>query len=155
MDTMTMITMSLREISRLKTIQAVAQGNLRAVTAAAQLGLSRPQIDRLADRYRDDGPSGLVSKKRGLRHHQLPASGVDLALSIIRDRYPGFGPTLGCEKLRERHGISVDRETVRKLMTRISRATAAIASGNSSRSWQHCNQFAGRVKDMAIKRRYR
>jgi len=117
MDTMRMITMSLREISRLKTIQAVAEGNLRAVTAAAQLDLSRRQIDRLADRYRDDGPSGLVSKKRGLRHHQLPASAVDLALSIIRDRYPDFGPTLACEKLRERHGISLAKETVRKLMT--------------------------------------
>ena len=112
-----MITMSLREISRLKTIQAVAEGNLRAVTAAAQLGLSRRQIDRLADRYRDDRPSGLVSKKRGLRHHQLPASAVDLALSIIRDRYPDFGPTLACEKLRERHGILLAKETIRKLMT--------------------------------------
>jgi hypothetical protein len=50
MDKMRMITMSLHEISRLKTIQAVAEGNLRAVTAAAQLDLSRRQIDRLADR---------------------------------------------------------------------------------------------------------
>jgi len=47
----------------------------------------------------------------------LPASSVDLALSIIRDRYPDFGPTLACEKLRERHGISLAKETVRKLMT--------------------------------------
>jgi hypothetical protein len=114
MDTMRTIIMSLREISRLKTIQAVAEGNLRAVTAAAQLGLCRRQIDRLADRYRDDGPSGLVSKKRGLQHHQLPASAVDLALSIIRERYADFGPTLACEKLRERHGITLAKETVRK-----------------------------------------
>lgn len=41
MDTIRMITMSLREISRLKTIQAVAEGDLRAVTAAVQLGLDR------------------------------------------------------------------------------------------------------------------
>ena len=86
MDTMRMITMSLREINRLKTIQAVAEGNLKAVSAACQLGLSRRQVDRLADRYRAEGPAGLASKKRGLRHHQLPASAVDLALSIIRDR---------------------------------------------------------------------
>lgn len=45
MDTMRTITMTLRKISRLETIQAVAEGNLRAVTAAAQLGLSRRQID--------------------------------------------------------------------------------------------------------------
>jgi hypothetical protein len=117
MDTKRMITMSLCEISRLKTIQAEAEGNLRAVIAAAQLGMSRRQIDRLADRYRYDGPSGLVSKKQGLRHHQLPASAVDLALSIIRDRYPDFGPTLACEKLRKRHGITLAKVTFRKLMT--------------------------------------
>ena len=57
MDTMRMITMTRRQISRLKTIQAVTEGNLKAVTAAAQLGLCRLQIDRMADRYRDDGPS--------------------------------------------------------------------------------------------------
>ena len=107
MDTMRMITMTRRQISRLKTIQAVTEGNLKAVTAAAQLGLCRLQIDRMADRYRDDGPSGLVPMQRGLRHHQLPASAVDVALSIIRDRYPDSGPTLACENLRERHSISL------------------------------------------------
>jgi transposase len=117
MDTMRMITMSLREINRLKTIQAVAEGNLKAVSAACQLGLCRRQIDRLADRYRAEGPAGLASKKRGLRHHQLPASAIDLALSIIRDRYSDFGPTLACEKLRERHGIVLAKEMVRKFMT--------------------------------------
>jgi hypothetical protein len=39
MDKMRMIAMSLCETSRLKTIQAVPEGNLRAVTAAAQLDL--------------------------------------------------------------------------------------------------------------------
>jgi hypothetical protein len=43
MDTMRMITMSLPEISRIKTIQAMAEGNLMAVTASSQLGLSRRQ----------------------------------------------------------------------------------------------------------------
>jgi hypothetical protein len=37
------ITMSMREIDRLKTIQAVADGNLRAVTAARRLPLTRCQ----------------------------------------------------------------------------------------------------------------
>jgi hypothetical protein len=110
MDTMRMITMSLREINRLKTIQAVAEGNLKAMSAARQLGLCRRQVDRLADQYRAEGPAGLASKKRGLRHHQLPASAVDLALSLIRDRYSDFGPTLACEKLRERHALRSPRK---------------------------------------------
>jgi hypothetical protein len=44
------ITMSMQEIDRLKTIQAVSEGNLKATTASGQLGLSRRQVDRLVDR---------------------------------------------------------------------------------------------------------
>lgn len=110
------ITMNMHELDRLKTIQAVVDGNLHAVTAAARLQLSRRQVDRLADRYRAAGAAGLVSLKRGQRHHQLPPGLTNLALSIIRNRYPDFGPTLACEKLREVHGIVLAKETVRKLM---------------------------------------
>lgn len=107
------ITMSMREVDRLKVIQAVIDGNLRAVTAARQLDLSRRQVDRLVDRYRKDGAPGLVSRKRGQVHHRLSTDMTSMALSIIRDRYSDFGPTLACEKLREVHGLFIGRETVR------------------------------------------
>jgi hypothetical protein len=42
---------------------------------------------------------------------------AEIALAIIHDRYADFGPTLACEKLLERHGITLAKETVRKLMT--------------------------------------
>lgn len=42
---------------------------------------------------------------------------VDQALRIIRERYSDFGPTLACEKLAECHGLTVSRQTVRRLMT--------------------------------------
>jgi len=42
-----------------------------------------------------------------------------MATSILRDRYPDFGPTLACEKLREVHGMAVGKETVRKWMSEI------------------------------------
>jgi hypothetical protein len=41
---------------------------------------------------------------------------MDQALRIIRQRYADFGPMLACEKLRECHGLSLPKETVRKLM---------------------------------------
>ncbi|SOZ34863.1 Integrase [Cupriavidus neocaledonicus] len=37
-------------------------------------------------------------------------------LGLIRDNYADFGPTLAAEKLRERHGIDLAKETVRRLM---------------------------------------
>lgn len=41
---------------------------------------------------------------------------ADYALSIIREHYSDFGPTLACEKLSEVHGVYLSKETVRKLM---------------------------------------
>jgi hypothetical protein len=37
-------------------------------------------------------------------------------LSIVRERYADFGPTLATEKLAEHHGCSVSRETLRGWM---------------------------------------
>jgi hypothetical protein len=50
---------------------------------------------------------------------QLPQGLAAYALSIIRERYNDFGPTLACEKLSEIHGVHLS-ETVRKLMTQAS-----------------------------------
>jgi len=112
------ITMSMRDIDRLKTIQAIIDGNLKASTAANRLQLTKRQVNRLVQRYRADGAAGLISRQRDQPgHRQLDAGMADIALAIIRDRYPDFGPTLACEKLRERHGIALAKETVRKLMT--------------------------------------
>jgi hypothetical protein len=64
-----------------------------------------------------DGAIGLVSRKRGQRHHQLSSDVANMALAIIRDRYPDFGPSLACAKLRKVHGLVLVKETVRKLMS--------------------------------------
>jgi len=111
------ITMSMRELERLKIVQAVVDGNLKPGQAAQRLGLTVRQVQRLVNRYRMQGAAGLVSGKRGRpSNHQLPPGLASQALTIIRDRYADFGPTLACEKLVECHGIRIGTETVRKLM---------------------------------------
>src|ERR1700722_10725983 len=118
MDRTGMITMSMRELDRLKAIQAVAEGLLMPWRAAERLGISRRQVERLTSRYRTEGATGLISCKREQpSNHQLPAGLADHALAIIRERYADFGPTLACEKLRECHGLTLAAETVRHLMT--------------------------------------
>jgi len=59
------ITMTMREVDRLKTVQAVVGRMLRVGQAAQRLGMSRRQVERLVDRYVDEGPSGLASRRRG------------------------------------------------------------------------------------------
>ncbi len=41
---------------------------------------------------------------------------VTLALWLVRDRYPDFGPTMAAEKLATQHGCSISRETLRSWM---------------------------------------
>ncbi|WP_083384526.1 ISNCY family transposase [Cupriavidus sp. USMAHM13] len=111
------LTVTMRELDRLKVIQAVVEHGLAVWRAAEKLGLSRRQVERLAQRYRADGPSGLASRKRGRPgNRQLPPGLESRVCGLIRDSYADFGPTLAAEKLRERHGIDLAKETVRRIM---------------------------------------
>jgi transposase len=112
-----LITMSMHEIDRLKVIQAVVDGHLKPMQAAIRLGLTTRQVQRLVNRYREDGAPGLVSQKRGRTGNRQLAPGLgNQILTLIRDHYPDFGPTLANEKLREADGLVVSTETVRRLM---------------------------------------
>ncbi|CAB3805765.1 ISNCY family transposase ISBcen27 [Paraburkholderia fynbosensis] len=112
------ITMTMRELDRFKVIQDVADGRLKPWRAAERLRLTTRQVRRLVGRLREHGPAGVVSRRRSKpSNNQLDAVTADRALSIIRERYADFGPTLACEKLYECHGIRLAKETVRRLMT--------------------------------------
>lgn len=111
------ITMSMRELDRCKVIEAVVRDGLMVWRAAEKLGISRRQVERLAQRYRQDGPQGLVSHNWGQPgHRQLPPGLESRIRGLIRDSYADFGPTLACEKLRERHGIDLSPACVRRIM---------------------------------------
>jgi hypothetical protein len=113
-----LVSMSAREIDRLGVIARVQDGRLTQVKAAELLGLTDRQVRRLQAAYERHGPAGLVSGKRGRRsNNAIPATVAVQAMSVIRDRYPDFGPTLAAEKLAEDHGVALSRETVRKWMS--------------------------------------
>ncbi|TDF66967.1 ISNCY family transposase [Cupriavidus sp. L7L] len=112
------ITVSMRELDRLKTVQAVVDGQLRPGVAAERLEITDRQFRRLLERYKQEGPSGLVSRRRGRpSNNRMPADRESVALGLIREHYADFGPTLAAEKLRERHGLTLSKETIRRLMT--------------------------------------
>lgn len=112
---------TLDEVNRLKIIQDVIDRRLTTQMAAQRLGISDRQCRRLLARYREDGPLGMTSRRRGKSsNNQLPPGLAAYALNIIRERYNDFGPTLACEKLSEVHGVHLSKETVRKLMAQAS-----------------------------------
>lgn len=110
--------MSRVEIDRVSVIQRVVERRLTAVDAAQQLGLTNRHVGRLVRAYRNNGPDGLVSKRRGKRSNRaFPDHFKQQVLGIVRDRYADFGPTLVAEKLLEKHEISLADETVRRWLT--------------------------------------
>jgi hypothetical protein len=112
-----LITASMRELERVKIIEAVVEGRLRCFQAAERLELCERQISRLCRRYEAGGPAGLVSGKRGRpSNRELPIDLRARAMALVRERYADFGPTLACEKLWECHGMRLAKETVRRWM---------------------------------------
>lgn len=111
------ITMSRQEVDRLQIIQAVVSRRVGQKAAAEQLGLTTRQVKRLVKRYRAEGAAGLVSRRRGKPPNNTLASEVRRAiLTLVRERYADFGPTLACEKLTEHHGYGLSNETLRQWM---------------------------------------
>jgi hypothetical protein len=106
----------MRDLDRLKCIQAVVDGDLKLVRAAERLGLTTRQVRRLARRYAAAGPVGLISKRFNRpSNNRLDEALADRVIKILRSTYADFGPTLASEKLRTKHGIDLAKETVRRL----------------------------------------
>lgn len=76
--------MSMRELDRLKVIQDVVDGKLQPWRAANRLELTTRQIRRLAARFREHGPAGLVSGHRAKPgNRRLDGDYVDDATSRL------------------------------------------------------------------------
>jgi hypothetical protein len=109
--------MSDGELTRLEVLRDLDQRRLTTAAAAQLLRLERRQVFRLLKAYRSEGPAGLISKRRGRSsNRRKPETVRSKALSIIREHYWDFGPTLAAEKLREMHEITLGRETLRLWM---------------------------------------
>jgi hypothetical protein len=66
-----------------------------------------------------DGAAGLVSRKRGRpSNRKVDADVEDRVVTLVREFYDDFGPTLAREKLIERHGIRLCKETIRKVLSK-------------------------------------
>lgn len=110
-------TMSQKEIDRIAIIHQVAEKKIRQKEAAKVLGISSRQVRRLLCRYRESGDAGLLSYRRGRPgNNRIEGAVRKQAMELIHQHYSDFGPTLACEKLAERDGIQVSRETLRKWM---------------------------------------
>jgi len=112
---MELVTLTTKEVRRLEVLQALAAGTLRQAQAARILDLSVRQVKRLWRGYRTGGAAGCASARRGHRPNNAIIDDVKArTLQLYRAHYADFGPTFAAEKLRERNGITLSRETLRQ-----------------------------------------
>src|SRR6478735_6194707 len=114
---MGLIAMSERDLQRIEILSKVVGGRMTTVSAAHVLDLSERQVRRLLERIRTGGAASIRHKAIGRPSNNRISDGVrDYAVTLVGERYADFGPTLATEKLAERDGLRVSRETVRSWM---------------------------------------
>ena len=114
---MTVVSMSAKEFSLLDVLLDVEASRITIREACALMGLRRRQVFRLLAALREHGAAGLASKRRGRSsNNRLPPAVRELTMALVHEHYADFGPTLAAEKLSERHGLWVSRETLRQWM---------------------------------------
>lgn len=111
------VMMSERELNRVEVLAQVNDGRLTVDNAANLLDLTQRQVFRLLKRFRMDGAAAIRHQARGKPpNNQIHKAKRAYALSLVKENYNDFGPTLAAEMLAEHHGFKVSRETLRKWM---------------------------------------
>ena len=114
---MEQLTMSNREIDKLKVIQNTIDGKLTWPEAAQTLSLSVRQVGRICARIRKEGNRGIIHGLKGREsNNKLPAAIINQAVTLVKRHYPDFMPTFANEQLFERHSIRISVNTLRKAM---------------------------------------
>jgi hypothetical protein len=110
-----LIAMNGRELRRLKVIEEAIKKRITQRESASMVGLSERQVRRIVKRVRAEGEVGVTHRLRGKpSNRRIPRQVREKVIRLYRRDYVGFGPTLAKEKLLERDGIRISKETLRK-----------------------------------------
>src|ERR1700731_4483345 len=110
-------TLSQKELQRVSVISACIKGDMACARAAGLLALSVRKVKRWKKRMREDGEAALAHANRGRpSHRRLPQAVRERIVQLARGTYAGFNDPHLCEKLLEREGFSLSRETLRRLL---------------------------------------
>ena len=112
------VTLTQQEQARLQVLNNLLAGYMTTEQAATLMGVSARHTRRMLAAYREDGADALAHGNRGRR----PANATPNALAtdvirLARSRYAGVNHTHLSELLREREGIDIGRDTLRKILT--------------------------------------
>jgi len=135
--------LSQKELQRVAVISSCLKGDLACARAAALLDLTPRHVKRLKSRYRQGGEAAMAHASRGRPSPRcLPEPVRARILQLARTRYTGFNDHHLCEKLREVEGLSLGRETLRRLLR-----SAGIGSPRKRRAPTHRQRRLCRARE--------
>ena len=112
-----LITLSTRELERLRIISKVMDRSMTQKEASVILGICDRQIRNLIVKIKDEGDKGIAHGNRGREAPNKMSKAQEARIAeIVKKKYADFRPTLASEKLRESHGIRLGREKLRQIM---------------------------------------
>src|SRR6202790_1837732 len=110
-------TLSQKELQRVAVISSCVKGNLACARAASLPNLTPRHVKQLKSPLPQGGERPLAHASRGRSSHpRLPQHVRDRILLLARTTYAGFNDHHLCEKLVEKEGFSLGRETLRRLL---------------------------------------
>src|SRR5579859_906346 len=110
-------TLSQKELQRVAVISSCVKGDLACARAASLLNVTPRHVKRLKSRLRQGGEAALAHASRGRpSHRRTPQPVRDRIVQLARTTYAGFNDHHLCEKLVEKEGFSLGRETLRRLL---------------------------------------
>lgn len=116
METWEALTMSRKEVVRPGLMKALVAGQLTNRQVAAALRVSVRHVQRLKGRFRAAGVAGLVHRTRGRPSHRRVAPALrQRVVALMQTVYVGLNDCHLTEKLREVEGLSLCRESVRRI----------------------------------------
>jgi transposase len=109
--------MSERQWRILSLLQRLDRGEVTVSEAAASLGRSKRQVQRMRKRLAGKGAAGLVHGNAGrCPKHRTSQTVREQVITLRRSKYDGFNDQHFTEKLAEMEGIVLSRETVRRIL---------------------------------------
>jgi transposase len=110
-------TLNQKELQRIAVISDCVEGRLACARAAALLQLSSRHVKRLKLRFRQGGEAAMAHASRGRPSpRRIPEPVRRQILALARGKYTGCNDHHLCEKLGEVEGLSLSRETLRRLL---------------------------------------
>ncbi len=143
------ITLSQREIERLRIIHKVMDRQMRQVKASELLGITDRQLRNIIGKIREKGDEAIAHGNRAqVAPNKMRAELEGRIARIVKRRYPDFGPTLASEKLEERHGIKVSREKLRQIMIDLGLWKARKRKKGEVHQWRERKAYYGEMVQM-------